>query len=89
MTKQTFFVQTLGGEKLLDKCREIFRRRERGLKFSDTFRIVFRILFLAFQTIFRSSIQLFLRPQFRSADVLGVVSPHLPVGKKFMRFCLV
>ena len=52
--KNFFLVQTVGGDKLLEKCRwNIFKRPERGLKFSDTFRIVFRIFFGVFQTVFR------------------------------------
>ena len=46
----------LGGEKLLETCQwEMFKRRQRGFKYSDTFRIVFRISFArVFQTIFVS-----------------------------------
>ena len=67
-----FFLQILGGEKLLkfgEKCRwKIFSRPERGNNYSVAFRIVFRVLFRVFQTVFRVKLKLF-QGQFRSAGV--------------------
>ena len=71
--KLFFFVQILGGEKLLKlllkSAGEIFSSGLRGAKhFSNAFRIVFQILFRAFQTVFRIGFKVF-RGQFRSARV--------------------
>ena len=67
-----FFVQILGGEKLLkfgEKCQwNIFKRPERAKNVSNAFRIVFRILFRVFQTVFRIVLKIF-RRQIRSARV--------------------
>ena len=47
--KNTLFVGILGGEQFLEKCQSnIFKQQERGLKNSDTFRILFWILFRHF-----------------------------------------
>ena len=54
------FLQILGGEKLLEKCRwNIFKRPDGGLIFSVTFRIVFRISFSRFSNRFRVKLFLF------------------------------
>ena len=70
--KKLFFVQILGGEKLLNLVKsggEIFLSGLRGAKnFSNAFRIVFRVLFRVFQTVFRIDLEFF-RGQFRSADM--------------------
>ena len=70
--KKFFFVQILGGEKLLKFGEtwavKIFSRPERGKHFSIAFRIVFRVLFRVFQTVFRVKLKHF-RGQFRSAGV--------------------
>ena len=70
--KKPFFAQILGGEKLLkfvESAGEIFLSGLRGAKhFSNTFRIVVRILFRLFQTVFRIDLKVF-RGQFRSADM--------------------
>ena len=72
--KKLFFVQILGGEKLLKfgevkSAGEIFLSGLRGAKnFSNTFRIVFRIFFGVFQTVFRMDLKVF-RGQFRSAEM--------------------
>ena len=56
--KKLFFVQILGGEKLLkfvESAGEIFLSGLRGAKtFSNTFRIVFRIFFAFFKSFFVS-----------------------------------
>ena len=67
-----FFVQILGGEKLLkfvEKCRWNILSGLRGAKnffkhVSDRFRIFFRV----FQTVFHVDLKVF-RGQFRSADM--------------------
>ena len=71
--KKLFFVQILGGEKLLkfgEKWAvEHFLVGLRGARnFSVAFRIVFRMLFRVFQTVFRIDLKVF-RGQFRSADM--------------------
>ena len=71
--KKLFFVQILGGEKLLkfgEKVpSEMFLGGLKGAKkFSNAFRIVFRILFHIFQTVFRIDLKVY-RGQFRSADM--------------------
>ena len=72
MKKKLFFVQILGGEKLLklvESAGEFFLSSLRGAKhFSNTFRIAFRIFFRVFQTVFRIDLKVF-RGQFRSADM--------------------
>ena len=71
--KIIYFLQILGGEKLLkfveksgEKCLVGLRGAK---KFSVTFRIVFRVHFRVFQTVFRVKLNIF-RGQFRSAGVL-------------------
>ena len=70
--KKLFFVQILGGEKLLNLLKsagEKFLGGLRGAKhFSNAFRIVFQIFFRDFQTVFRIDLKVF-RGQFRSAGV--------------------
>ena len=70
--KKLFFVQILGGEKLLkfvESAGEIFLSGLRGAKnISNTFRIVFRIFIRVCQTVFRIDLKVF-RGQFRSADM--------------------
>ena len=70
--KKLYFVQILGGEKLLKLLKsagEIFLSGLRGAKhFPVAFRIVFRILFRFFQTVLRIDLKVF-RGQFRSADM--------------------
>ena len=57
-----YFCANFGWWKAFRKCRwESFKRRERGLKRSDTFRIVSWILCRVFQTIFRIDLKCFSR----------------------------
>ena len=49
-----YFLQSLGGEKLLQRCRSnIFKRPERGLRISDHVSDRFSDIFRVFQIIFR------------------------------------
>ena len=68
VNKNSFFVEILGGEKLLklvESAGEIFLAAWEGLMF---FSVAFRIFFRVFQTVFRIDLKVF-RGQFRSADM--------------------